>query len=273
MGTVCQCCAVLRSSYCPLPSWVLGGASAPGRITEIRRLWVPTGDAVGRGCCPQPFRIPDHPRVLSGEDGSKGWDALSCSLSPHAAPSSWGGDCPEDTAPGTSRWSCPCLLAPALVLRSGRRMRPDESRSFQGALTQLCCVSAARIRCAICADLRTAVPWSVRPSGSGPRSRRCHGVRDGAGHHRLLPRHLGTRPRALPLTRASRAPPHPQSSTSPQVTRNHRSQRSPHRALEMCFVDCFKVGRDRLGRSRGGMGRTAVGIERVHLHAWVCVPV
>lgn len=143
MGTVCQCCAVLGSSYCCLPSWVLGGASAPGRVTEIWRLWVPTGDAVGCGCCPQPSRIPDHPRVLSGEDGSKGWDGLSCSLSPRAAPSSWGGDCPEDPAPGTSRRSCPRLLAPARVPRSCRRMRPDESRSFQGALTQLCCVSAA----------------------------------------------------------------------------------------------------------------------------------
>ncbi|KAB1253735.1 hypothetical protein Cadr_000030587 [Camelus dromedarius] len=113
-----------------LPSWVLGGASAPGAGHRDLEAVGPHWRCCGTWLLPAAFPIPDHPRVLSGEDGSKGWDALSCSLSPHAAPSSWGGDCPEDTAPGTSRLSCPSLLL--LPSSFPQEMRPDESRSFQG---------------------------------------------------------------------------------------------------------------------------------------------
>ncbi|KAB1253734.1 hypothetical protein Cadr_000030587 [Camelus dromedarius] len=74
--------------------------SAPGQVTEIGGCGSPLAMCVGRGCCPQPFRILTT-RASFREDGSKGWDALSCSLSPTAATVVLGWRLPEDTAPGT----------------------------------------------------------------------------------------------------------------------------------------------------------------------------
>lgn len=123
------------------------------------------------------------------------------------------------------------------------------------------------IGCALYADVHIGGPWSVHlhpavvrglgEEANGPARSHSKRPQSPSPSPKTLAPWLSI-PRELPVSSTSQI--------KHQLFKHQDSPwRSPRWRLEMCFVDSvFKWGRDRLGDSRGGIGRIAVGIVRVY---------